>query len=129
MSECLRRVFIPLVGCTLLLLAGAASAEDKPPLSSLADQKNLIAGLCTTQFDLDAAGCACVAQHALDELDDNQRAYLVLSVLQPPAAEKMPIAQSKEELTTLFNFLAAAHDACAPAGATPPAAAGSATPQ
>jgi len=99
--------------CALVGAAGLAHAEENKVGGTTEDQKNLIAGLCTTQLDLDAAGCTCVAEKALIELDENQRAYLILSVVQPQAAEKMPIASSKEELTTIFNFLGAAHDACA----------------
>jgi hypothetical protein len=119
-------IFRALAGCAFLALVGVAYAEETKGSGTEADQKNLIAGLCTTQLDLDAAGCSCVAERSLTELNDDQRAYLVLSVVQPEAAEKMPIAKSKDELAAIFNFLGAAHTACKPGGAP---AGGGATPQ
>jgi hypothetical protein len=126
MAYDLRMIGVVVAGVALLGLSGVAGAEEAAGSGSKADQKNLIAGLCTTQLDLDAAGCTCVAERSLTELNDDQRAYLVLSVVQPQAAEKMPIAKSKEELAAIFNFLGAAHEACKPAA--PPAQDG-ATPQ
>jgi hypothetical protein len=114
-----------LAGFALLVLAGFSYAEETKGSGTKVDQRTVIAGLCTTQLDLDAAGCTCVAERSLTELNDDQRAYLVLSVVQPQAAEKMPIAQSKEELAAIFNFLGAAHDGCK-SGAVP---AQGATPQ
>jgi hypothetical protein len=112
----------------MLACTASASAEGTAR-NSAEDQRNLISGLCTTQLtDLGAAGCTCLAERALSELDENQRAYLILSVVQPDAAEKMPLAKSKEELAAVFNFLGTAHDACAKPGASP-ADSGAATPQ
>lgn len=100
------------------LSLAAPSARAETPRNSVEDQRNLISGLCTTQLaDLGASGCTCLAERALTELNDDQRAYLILSVVQPPAAEKMPIAQSKDELAAIFNFLGAAHTACSASNA------------
>ena len=107
----------------LLMLAGQAYAEDVG-LGSPEDQRNLVAGICTTQLkDLDTAGCTCLADRSLTELDDPQRAFLILSVVQPPAAERLPIAREKEQLAAIFTFLEAAHAACAKS-ASPPAEGG-----
>ena len=107
----------------LLMLAGQANAQEIG-LGSPEDQRNLIAGICATQLkDLAAAGCTCLADRSLTELDDPQRAYLILSVVQPPAAERLPIAREKEQLAAIFTFLEAAHAACAKS-ATPPAEGG-----
>lgn len=101
-------------------LAAATWANAETSRNSAEDQRNLISGLCTTQLaDLGASGCTCLAGRALDELNDDQRAYLILSVVQPQAAEKMPIAQSKEELAAIFNFLGTAHTACSAAAVKP----------
>jgi len=117
-----------LVACALFAFASAAQAEDKPR-NAAEDQRNLISGICTTQLtDLGASGCTCLAERALTELDENQRAYLILSVVQPDAAEKMPIAKSKDELAAIFNFLGTAHTACGKPGAAP-AQNGAATPE
>jgi hypothetical protein len=127
MTYSLRAFSSAVIGCAFLVLASIAQAEETKGSGTKEDQKNLIAGLCTTQLDLDAAGCTCVAERSLTELNDDQRAYLVLSVVQPQAAEKMPIAKSQEELTAIFNFLGAAHESCK-SGAASPAQDG-ATPQ
>ena len=121
------QVVVAAFAVTLILVA-PGGAEDMG-LGTPADQKNLIAGICATQLsDLGAAGCTCLADRSLTELDDPQRAYLILSVVQPPAAERLPIASQKEELAKIFTFLGAAHTACAPPAAGPPAQ-GGATPE
>ena len=125
-SRALRRTF---AACALLALAVPAGAQDMG-LGTPADQKNLIAGVCATQLaDLGATGCACLAERALNELDEPQRAYLILSVVQPPAAERLPIASQKEELAKIFTFLGDSHTACATPGAPPAAPDGEAAPQ
>jgi hypothetical protein len=104
--------------------AGAAGTD----FGTKADEQNIIAGICGTQISLDAAGCTCFAEHAMTELDDPQRAYLILTVVQPPAAERLDVARSQEDLKTIFRFIESAQKTCttsgvAPgdAGATPPA--------
>jgi hypothetical protein len=117
-----------LFGCLTLACAASACAEGAAG-NNADDQRNLISGLCTTQLtDLGASGCTCLAERALSELDENQRAYLIVSIVQPDAAEKMPIAKSKDELAAIFNFLGAAHNACVKPGASP-VDSGAATPQ
>jgi hypothetical protein len=129
MSVSFRILRLAFIGNAFLALAGTAGAEDMG-LGSPADQKNLIAGICTTQLaDLGASGCACLAERSLTELDDPQRAYLILSVVQPPAADRLPIANQKEDLAEIFNFLGAAHTACATPGAAPATDGGAAQPQ
>ena len=93
------------------------------------DQKNIIAGICGTQIPLSPEGCVCFAERALIELDDPQRAYLILTVIQPPAAERMEIAHSQADLRTIALFIDAAQKGCAaasteeaPAGADQPSA-------
>jgi hypothetical protein len=49
------------------------------------------------------------------ELDEPQRTYLILSVVQPPAAERLPIAGSHEQLAAIFGFLQKASSECRPA--------------
>jgi hypothetical protein len=118
------------VAALIVQLAMTAGHAQDMGLGTPADQKNLIAGICTTQLkDLDAAGCSCLADRSLTELDDPQRAYLILSVVQPPAAERLPIAGQKDELAKIFNFLGAAHTACATPGAAPKPEGGDAAPQ
>jgi hypothetical protein len=99
-------------------LAGPASAQD-PSFGSPEEQRNLIAGICTTQLPIGDAGCACLADRALVELDDAQRSYLIFSVVQPPVAERSPIARSQDQLAAIFRFLESASEACRSADAAP----------
>jgi hypothetical protein len=124
-----RTICAALFGCFVFACCAVSAHAEGAARNGVEDQRNLISGLCTTQLaDLGASGCTCLAERALSELDENQRAYLILSVVQPDAAEKMPLAKSKEELAAVFNFLGTAHDACATQGASP-ADSGAATPQ
>jgi hypothetical protein len=100
----------------LLLTNHVMAQAQKDP-----DQKNLIAGICGTQIPLDAAGCACFAEHAMAELDEPQRAYLILTVVQPRAAEGNPIARSQKDLMAIALFIDRTQKACAAEGATAPA--------
>jgi hypothetical protein len=86
------------------------------------DQKNIIAGICGTQIPLNPQGCVCFAERAMTELDDPQRAYLILTVIQPPAAERLDIAHSQEDLKTIALFIDAAQKGCAAAGGGQPPA-------
>jgi len=91
-----------------------AQADDE------ANQRNMIATICGSQIPLDAPGCACFADHAMTELDEPQRAYLILTVVQPPAAERHQLARSPEDLRALALFIDRTQKACA-AGASSPA--------
>jgi hypothetical protein len=95
------------------------------------DQKNIIAGICGTQIPLSPQGCLCFAERAMTELNDPQRAYLILTVIQPPAAERSEIARSQEDLRTIALFIDAAQKGCAggEAPGQPPAEGGAAAPQ
>ena len=57
------------------------------------DERNLVAGICTTQLAIGDAACSCLADRAINELDQEQLNYLILSVVQPQAAEGSGIAQ------------------------------------
>ena len=83
------------------------------------DQQNLIAGICGSQVPLNAEGCACFAERAMTELDEPQRAYLILTVIQPPAAERHEMARSQPDLKTIALFIEGALKACAAAGGAP----------
>jgi hypothetical protein len=68
----------------------------------------------------------------MTELNDPQRTYLILTVIQPPAAERLEIARSQPDLRTIALFIDAAQKGCAAAsGQAPgqPPAAGAAAPQ
>lgn len=87
-----------------------------------AEQQGLIANICGTQLaPLGAAGCACLAERAMTELDQPQRDYLILSVVQPQAADRTDTARSQADLKVIASFISDAQTACSGAGA--PAAA------
>jgi hypothetical protein len=104
-----------------LTAAFVASAPAETGFGTPEDQQNIIAGICGTQIPLNPQGCTCFAERAMTELDDPQRAYLILTVIQPPAAERLEIAHSLEDLRTIALFIDAAQKSCAAAGGQPPA--------
>jgi hypothetical protein len=107
-----------LVGLLLLVQPVVASAAESA-YGPKEDQRNLIAGICSTQLALDAAACSCLADRAINELNDAQLNYLILSVVQPPVAAGTDIGKSQAELGTIFTFLEAARRDCAAADAPP----------
>ncbi len=56
-------------------------------------QQAMIAGICQTQLAIGEAGCRCLAERAMGELSDPQREYLIMTVVQPPVAERLPMAR------------------------------------
>ena len=82
-------------------------------------QQNMIAGICQTQLTIGEAGCFCLAERAMAELSDPQRDYLILTVVQPPAAERSPMARSQDDLRVIAGFIETARQECAAAPGTP----------
>jgi hypothetical protein len=116
--------------CISALAVGYAEAQDNtfitkenapPAFGTKAQEQVLIANICGTQLAaLGAAGCVCLAEAAMTGLDDPQREYLILSVVQPPAADRTPTARSQADLKTIATFLdKAGKDCAAPAGSEP----------
>lgn len=110
---------------SLLMAVPAAAQQSELNFGTKEDEQNIIASICGTQVQLTPAGCVCFAEHAMTELDTNQRAYLILTVIQPPAAERLEIAKSQDSLKAIFQFIEGAQKTCVnappPAAATPPA--------
>jgi hypothetical protein len=98
----------------------AAAQQSELNFGTKEDERNIIASICGTQVQLTPAGCVCFAEHAMTDLDTNQRAYLILTVVQPPAAERLDIAKSQDSLKAIFQFIEGAQKTCA--NAPPPAA-------
>jgi hypothetical protein len=100
---------------TLILSAaastGSAAAENQ--FGSPDQQRTMIAGICQTQLAIGEAGCWCLAQRSIDELSDPQREYLIMTVVQPPAAERMAMARSQDDLKVIAAFIENARTACA----------------
>ena len=80
----------------------------------------MIAGICLGQLALGEDACTCLAERAMAELDDAQRDYLLLTVVNPPQAESSAIARSQADLTTIFTFLQQASVACRTGAAPDP---------
>jgi hypothetical protein len=100
---------------SLLILPAYALAQSDAKI----DQQNLIAGICGTQVPLNGEGCACFAERAMAELDEPQHAYLILTVVQPPAAERHEMARSHADLKTIAGFIQGALKSCAAGGTAP----------
>jgi hypothetical protein len=81
-------------------------------------EQGMIAGICLSQLTIGEKPCACLAERAMSELDDEQRQYLIMTVVQPPAAERLPIARSQPDLAAIATFIETARTECAetPAG-------------
>ena len=92
-------------------LSGAAAAETS--FGSPDQQRAMIAGICQTQLTIGEAGCRCLAERSIGELSNPQREYLIMTVIQPPAAQRMPMARSQADLQTIAAFIDSARTACA----------------
>jgi hypothetical protein len=84
-------------------------------------QQGMIAGICLGQIPIGEEGCACLAERAMTALSDAQRDYLLLTVVDPVNAQKLPMAGSQDDLAAIFTFLETTSAECAPgAPATAP---------
>jgi len=106
-------------------LTATAAAETQ--FGSPDEQRAIIAGICQTQLTIGEAGCLCLAQRSIGELSDPQREYLIMTVLQPPVAERMAMARSQADLQVIGAFIESARTACAPPAEAGQGATGSAT--
>jgi hypothetical protein len=106
-----------------MLLPGAALGQEmrfgKPE-----EVQALIGSICTTQMpNLGVPACQCLAERAMRELDEARRSYLVLSVVDPVAAERNPMAKSQPDQQAIASFLAAAAESCSASAPNPAPAA------
>ena len=110
-----------LLAVLVVLLAPAAFAAGGDNASPTMDQeREIIAAICVTQMPkLGVPGCRCLAERATKELDDRLRDYLILTVTNPRAAERDPMAQAQPDLRILAEFLDKAATACASPAAVP----------
>lgn len=106
------RLWAAALAAGLALSAAAPASAVETRFGNVEDQKNIITAICGTQVKLDDKGCRCLAERAITDLDDPQRAFLILSVVQPTAAERTGIAHSKPDLTTIALFIESARKAC-----------------
>src|SRR5688500_10801997 len=110
-----------LAASAVVLFASAEMVAAQDSANRTIDQeKQIIAAICGTEMPkLGAAGCACLAERAAEELDDRHRDYLILTVTHPRAAEQDPMAQAQPDLRLLAEFLDKAATACAPPATVP----------
>ena len=117
-----------LASIVVLMLTAAAAAQTDPlskagnkaPFGTPAEEKALIANVCGTQLPtLGAAGCACLSDRAMTDLDQPERNYLILTVVQPQAADRTATARSPAELKKIAGFIETAGKDCAPPAAAP----------
>jgi hypothetical protein len=100
-------------------LSAAVAAESA--FGTREQEQAMIATICGTQLTIGVEPCACLAERAMTELSDGQREYLIMTVVQPPAAERMPMAAAQGDLRAIAGFLDAAGKDCAgSAAATAP---------
>jgi hypothetical protein len=111
-------VRLVLAGAAVLALSGASVAAEAG-IGPKEDERNLVAGICTTQLAIGDAACSCLADRAINELNQEQLNYLIMSVVQPQAAAGSAIAKSQEGLASIFTFLEAARQDCVAAAAPP----------
>ena len=109
------------VGMAVLLLSAVPVSAVENAFGSPERQQNMIAGICQTQLTIGEAGCLCLAERAIVGLNDAQRDYLILTVVQPPAAEQSPMARSQSDLRAIATFIDTARQECAAAAPGAPA--------
>lgn len=103
-------------GGTAALAQGDAAG---PTFGTPEQQQGLIAGICLSQLNIGETGCACLAARAMTDLDEPQRTYLIMTVVQPPVAERLPTASSEPDIKAIATFLETAGQDCAAASAAP----------
>lgn len=99
-------------GVALLLLSAAPASAVENAFGSPEQQRTMIAGICQTQLSIGEAGCRCLAERAIGELSDPQREYLIMTVVQPPVAERLPMARSQADLGVIATFIDSAREEC-----------------
>ena len=104
-----RRAAAVIVSTAVLTVTAAAESQFGSP----DQQRTIIAGICQTQLTIGEAGCFCLAERSIGELSDPQREYLIMTVLQPPVAERMGTARSEADLKVIAAFIESARTACA----------------
>jgi hypothetical protein len=100
------------MGLSAAALTASAAAETQ--FGSPDQQRTIIAGICQTQLTIGEAGCHCLAERSIGELSDPQREYLIMTVIQPPAAQRMAMARSQADLEVIAAFIESARTTCAP---------------
>lgn len=99
--------FAPLAALALLS-ATPAVAEGTSKAQAFGgpeDQRALITGVCLNQSGLGRAGCLCLADKALVDLETDERDYLLATVLVPPTAERMAGKLGQDGLKKVALFL------------------------
>ena len=96
------------VAAILLAALGPAAAQGTDD----AIQRTRLAEACGIELKLSEAGCRCLAESAIVDLNDLQREYLLATAVAPRAAERMRAKVSQDDIQVLARFLAAAQQEC-----------------
>lgn len=82
------------------------------PSRASTDQAEIEAA-CKAQLTLKPGGCACIAERAETELDDQQRRWLILRVTgDEPAAQEAQMDMTQRQLIGVATFMANAPVEC-----------------
>ncbi len=92
------------------LIGGLVVGAD--PSRAATDQSEIEAA-CKVQLTLKPGGCACIAERAEKELDDQQRRWLILRVTgDKPAARELQMNMTQNQLIGVGTFMANAPVEC-----------------
>ncbi|MDQ3559474.1 MAG: hypothetical protein M3453_09880 [Pseudomonadota bacterium] len=97
-----------LLQAILLAASGPAFAQG----ADEAIQRTRLAEACGIELKLSEAGCRCLADRAVADLNNLQRDYLLATAVAPRAAERMRASISQQDIHVLATFLAAAEQEC-----------------
>ena len=98
----------PLAAAALLAASHSAAAQSLEQSM----QKAHLAQACGMELKLSDAGCRCLTDRAMADLNDFQREYLIATAIAPSAAGRMRNKVSQEDIQILAKFLATAEKDC-----------------
>lgn len=97
-----------LVAAALLASSGPAASQD----AGDSMQKARLAEACGIELSLSVAGCRCLTDRAMVDLNDLQRDYLLATAIAPSAADRMRDRVSQDDVRVLAKFLVTAEQEC-----------------
>ncbi len=71
-----------------------------------------LAQACGIELNLSEAGCRCLAERAMTDLNNLQRDYLLATAIAPRAADSIGRSISPDDIQVLARFLVAAEQEC-----------------
>jgi hypothetical protein len=97
------------------LVAAVLLAASSPAAAQQADdtaQKTRLAQACAIEMNLSEAGCRCLSDRAMTDLNELQRDYLLASAIAPRAADRIGRSISQVDIQVLARFLVTAGQEC-----------------